>query len=90
MATTDDDGPRHRLYDEAKMILVREQRPSVSLLQRMLRLGYNDALRLMDSLEANGVVTAKNDAGFRTLTAAFQDQFDSQRLFKSSDKPQPS
>lgn len=48
-----------------------EQEASVSLLQRHLRLGYGKALRLMDQLEQNGVVTPLNEAGVRTLTPRY-------------------
>ena len=87
MAAMDDDGRQHRLFDKAKSVLATARTVSVALLQRRLLLGYGDALRLVDSLEANGVVTAKNNAGFRTLTAAFQDRIDNQSLFQSSDRP---
>ena len=37
-------------------VIVQEQKASTSLLQRRLRLGYTRAARLMDMLEAEGVV----------------------------------
>jgi S-DNA-T family DNA segregation ATPase FtsK/SpoIIIE len=44
------------LLDEAKRIVVHNQTGSTSMLQRRLRVGYTRAARLMDMLEAAGVV----------------------------------
>ena len=43
-------------FDEAAMIVVKHQSGSTSLIQRKLRLGYNRAGRIIDQLEAAGVV----------------------------------
>ncbi|HEY57351.1 MAG TPA: DNA translocase FtsK [Anaerolineae bacterium] len=47
---------RDPLWDEAIAVLRREGRASVSLLQRRLRIGYTRAARLIEALEAAGVV----------------------------------
>ena len=44
------------LLDEATSLVVAEQRASASLLQRKLRIGYTRAARLIDILEARGIV----------------------------------
>jgi len=44
------------LFEEAKALVVRHQQGSVSLLQRRLKVGYSRAARLIDQLEAAGVV----------------------------------
>ena len=44
------------LYPNAKWFVIEEQRASASLLQRQFRVGYNRAARLVDDLEANGVI----------------------------------
>ena len=44
------------LFDEAAKIIVTHQQGSASLLQRKLKLGYNRAGRLVDQLEAAGIV----------------------------------
>jgi len=44
------------LFDDAAKIIVMSQMGSTSLLQRRMKLGYNRAGRLMDQLEAAGVV----------------------------------
>lgn len=49
-------GERDELFAEAARIVVLHQQGSTSLLQRKLKLGYNRAGRLMDQLEAAGVV----------------------------------
>ncbi|MEX2190587.1 MAG: DNA translocase FtsK 4TM domain-containing protein [Bacteroidota bacterium] len=50
------DGSRDELFEEAAKIIVRHQQGSVSLLQRRLKVGYSRAARLVDELEAAGVV----------------------------------
>lgn len=44
------------LYPDAKWFVIEEQRASASLLQRQFRIGYNRAARLVDDLEANGII----------------------------------
>lgn len=49
-------GDRDELFEEAARIIVRHQQGSVSLLQRRLKVGYSRAARLVDELEAAGIV----------------------------------
>ena len=49
-------GERDELFDEAAHLIVRHQQGSVSLLQRRLKVGYSRAARLVDELEAAGIV----------------------------------
>ncbi|HLZ86194.1 MAG TPA: DNA translocase FtsK 4TM domain-containing protein [Puia sp.] len=49
-------GERDPLFDEAARLIVANQLGSTSLIQRKMKLGYNRAGRLMDQLEAAGVV----------------------------------
>ncbi|MER3524719.1 MAG: cell division protein FtsK [Ignavibacteria bacterium] len=49
-------GERDELFEEAARIIVRHQQGSVSLLQRRLKVGYSRAARLVDELEAAGIV----------------------------------
>ncbi|MEX0602909.1 MAG: DNA translocase FtsK, partial [Bacteroidota bacterium] len=49
-------GDRDDLFEEAAHIIVRHQQGSVSLLQRRLKVGYSRAARLVDELEAAGIV----------------------------------
>jgi S-DNA-T family DNA segregation ATPase FtsK/SpoIIIE len=47
---------RDKLFNEAAQVIVTAQQGSASLLQRKLKLGYNRAGRLIDQLEAAGIV----------------------------------
>jgi len=47
---------RDELFDQALQLVIRHQQGSVSLLQRRLKIGYARAGRLMDQLEAAGIV----------------------------------
>jgi S-DNA-T family DNA segregation ATPase FtsK/SpoIIIE len=49
-------GERDELFEEAARTIVRHQQGSVSLLQRRLKVGYSRAARLVDELEATGIV----------------------------------
>ena len=47
---------RDKMFDEAARIVVQHQQGSASLLQRKLKLGYNRAGRIVDQLEAAGII----------------------------------
>jgi S-DNA-T family DNA segregation ATPase FtsK/SpoIIIE len=47
---------RDELFEDAAHIIVQTQQGSTSLLQRKLKLGYNRAGRIIDQLEAAGIV----------------------------------
>ena len=51
-----DDGDKDPLFEDAARLIVASQVGSTSLLQRRMKLGYNRAGRLMDQLEAAGIV----------------------------------
>lgn len=53
---TFDDADRDELFEEAARMIVMHQQGSTSLLQRKLKLGYNRAGRLIDQLEAAGII----------------------------------
>lgn len=57
------------LYTEAVMVVRKHRRASISLVQRHLRIGYNRAARLLDSMEVAGLVTAMQSNGSRELRA---------------------
>jgi S-DNA-T family DNA segregation ATPase FtsK/SpoIIIE len=50
------DDSRDELFEEAAKTIIRHQQGSVSLLQRRLKVGYARAARIMDELEAAGIV----------------------------------
>ncbi|HEY1040107.1 MAG TPA: DNA translocase FtsK 4TM domain-containing protein [Bacteroidia bacterium] len=47
---------RDKMFDDAARIIVQHQQGSASLLQRKLKLGYNRAGRIVDQLEAAGII----------------------------------
>lgn len=51
-----DDEERDALFEDAARVIVQHQHGSTSLLQRKLKLGYNRAGRIIDQLEAAGIV----------------------------------
>lgn len=55
------------LYHDAVELMVTERRASTSFLLRRLNIGYNDAARLMDRMEAAGVVSRPNFFGKREV-----------------------
>lgn len=55
-SSTSDDEVLDELYDQAVNIILEAKQASVSLLQRRMRVGYTRAARLIDSMEARGVI----------------------------------
>jgi len=60
-------GEKDPLYDQAYEIVVRTRRPSISLVQRHLRIGYNRAARLIEDMEKAGVVSTMQSNGNREV-----------------------
>ncbi|KRM98366.1 DNA segregation ATPase FtsK SpoIIIE related protein [Lactobacillus taiwanensis DSM 21401] len=54
--TNDDDEPKDEFYDQAVALVRKQQSASVSMLQRRFRIGYNRAARIVDAMEAKGIV----------------------------------
>jgi S-DNA-T family DNA segregation ATPase FtsK/SpoIIIE len=57
------------LYDKAVNIVTQTRRASISGVQRHLRIGYNRAARLIEQMEADGVVSAPQHNGTREVLA---------------------
>ena len=55
------------LYDEAVQFVLESRRASISSVQRKLRVGYNRAARLIEAMEAAGVVSSMNSNGSREV-----------------------
>jgi len=69
-ATSDGDDPEaDALYDEAVHYVCKSRRASISSVQRKLRIGYNRAARLIEAMEAAGVVTDMGTNGQREVLA---------------------
>ncbi len=72
------------LYEEAKRVVIEARKASSSLLQRRLQIGYARAARLIDSLEARGMVGPAEGAKPREVYG------DTEGQQKESEKPENS
>jgi S-DNA-T family DNA segregation ATPase FtsK/SpoIIIE len=68
------------LYDEAARIVVQSGQASISYLQRRLRIGFSRAARLVDMMEAEGLVSAATGGKPREVLVAkdYYDEVDAQ------------
>lgn len=57
------------LYDEAVRFVTESRKASISAVQRTLRIGYNRAARMIESMEAAGVVSEMSGNGSREVIA---------------------
>lgn len=55
------------LYEEAKEIILSEQKTSISYLQRRLKIGYNKAANIIEQMEKMGVLSPVNAKGQRDI-----------------------
>ena len=60
-------GSGDELYDRAIAVVLRHKKASTSFIQRHLQIGYNRAARLIERMEAEGVVSAANHVGKREI-----------------------
>ncbi|WP_130274012.1 FtsK/SpoIIIE family DNA translocase [Cecembia calidifontis] len=72
---------RDPLFDEAARLIVLHQQGSTSLIQRKLKLGYNRAGRIVDQLEAAGIVGPFE--GSKAREVLIQDEESLERLLNS-------
>jgi S-DNA-T family DNA segregation ATPase FtsK/SpoIIIE len=64
----DSDGEKvDELYDQAVAVVAREGKASTSFIQRHLQIGYNRAARIMEEMEAQGVVSPASATGKREV-----------------------
>jgi S-DNA-T family DNA segregation ATPase FtsK/SpoIIIE len=68
-ALDEDDAEQDPLYDEAVKIVTQERKPSISYVQRRLKIGYNRAARLLEAMESAGLVGPLQANGAREVLA---------------------
>ena len=64
------------MYDEAVSVVLKTRKASISGIQRQLRIGYNRAARLIDQMEADGIVSPAETNGNRTVLAQSSEHLD--------------
>jgi S-DNA-T family DNA segregation ATPase FtsK/SpoIIIE len=69
-----DEGEADPLYDEAVRIVVETRKASISGVQRRLKIGYNRAARLVETMEAAGLVGPLQSNGSREILVPAQAQ----------------
>jgi S-DNA-T family DNA segregation ATPase FtsK/SpoIIIE len=55
------------LYEEAKNVIFTDKKTSISYLQRKLQIGYNRSARIIEQLEAEGILSSVNTKGIREI-----------------------
>ncbi len=55
------------LYEQAKEVILKDKKTSISYLQRKLQIGYNRSANIIEQLEAMGVLSAPNAKGSREI-----------------------
>jgi S-DNA-T family DNA segregation ATPase FtsK/SpoIIIE len=63
------DPEQDALYDEAVKIVTSERKPSISYVQRRLKIGYNRAARMLEAMEQAGIVGPLQSNGGREVLA---------------------
>lgn len=61
------DGPSYPMYQQAVDLVIANKKPSISLVQRHLRIGYNHAARLIEDMEKAGLVSPMGINGERKI-----------------------
>jgi S-DNA-T family DNA segregation ATPase FtsK/SpoIIIE len=82
--TTLDLDDRDSMFEEAARVVVMNQQGSASLLQRKLKLGYNRAGRIVDQLEAAGIIGPFE--GSKARQVLIQDELSLEQLLKNLDQ----
>jgi S-DNA-T family DNA segregation ATPase FtsK/SpoIIIE len=67
IASESEDGEKDELYDEAVAFVAQSRRASISAVQRRLRVGYNRAARIIETMEATGIVSPMATNGNREV-----------------------
>jgi len=67
--TAESSGEVDALYDQAVAVVTESRKASISYVQRRLKIGYNRAARMVEEMEASGVVSTVNGNGTREVLA---------------------
>ena len=70
---TSSDDEQDELYDEAVNFVIDSRRASISAVQRKLRIGYNRAARLIETMEEAGIVSEMSTNGSREVLVPKRD-----------------
>jgi S-DNA-T family DNA segregation ATPase FtsK/SpoIIIE len=66
-AMNDNGGEKDPLYDQAVQLVLESKKPSISYVQRNLRIGYNRAARIIEDMEKAGLVSPMQSNGNREV-----------------------
>lgn len=55
------------LYEDAKRVILTDRKTSISYLQRKLQIGYNRSAKIIEQLEAEGILSSVNTKGIREI-----------------------
>ncbi len=65
--TSSDIGNLDELYEQAKLIVIQDNKTSISYLQRRLKIGYNRSATIIEQLEIMGILSKPNAKGNREI-----------------------
>ena len=68
------EGEKDPRFDEAVAAVLESRQPTISYVQRRLRIGYNGAARLIEAMENAGIVTRPNAMGKREVIVPKRDE----------------
>ena len=76
-----------KMYEAAVNLIKKNQRTSVSYIQRKLKIGYNTASAIIEQLQEDGIVSAPDNLGRREVLVAPKDDPNLGKVLKRKDEP---
>jgi S-DNA-T family DNA segregation ATPase FtsK/SpoIIIE len=83
LKTDFDPNERDKFFEDAARLIVMHQQGSTSLIQRKLKLGYNRAGRIIDQLEAAGIVGSFE--GSKAREVLYPDEYSLEQFLNGMD-----